>query len=448
MGCGEIERAIGVEGYYTSTRGIGGVIKKQPEDFLVSEILEGGLDAQALWLKDPLPIEPTRYTLWILKKRDMETVSALAELAQIIGTKPSKAKICGIKDRRAITYQYVALPVARVSEGSGHYASRGWEAWRIGFIDELNSSRLLANRFDITIWTTSDVDSSLLTQFKQAVQDSGVPNFFGHQRFGLLRPITHLVGRLIVKGDLRGAVDTFLGFTTEFEPEPVRTARKTFSETGDYGEALKNFPPSLTYERRILRHLSRVPGDYSGALRSLPLRIRRLFVDAYSSYLFNRALSLTLRDGLRLDEPCIGDLFVRIDRHHRPYGRPLQVTSANLEEIGVRIKRGEVAIVLPTPGYLSWIPSGPRGSALKNVLEEEGVSPRSFRTKLMPEASSTGMYRPILLRPLKLELEKLHDSSVKLYLTLPPSSYATSLLRELMKRRCALAYIGKEHCYA
>lgn len=447
MGCGDIESAIGVEGYYTPTRGIGGIVKKQPEDFIVSEILEGGLDAKALWFKDPLPVEPTRYTLWILKKRDIETVSAIAELAQTIGTRPSRAKICGIKDRRAVTYQYVALPVARFVEDRGHYASSRWEAWRIGFIDGLNSSRLVANKFDIII-RAAEADSSLLTHFKETVLDSGVPNFFGYQRFGLLRPITHIVGRLIVKGDLRGAVDTFLGFTTEFEPEPVRTARLAFSETGDYGEALKNFPLSLTYERRMLRRLSRLPGDYSGALRSLPLRIRRLFIDAFSSYLFNRALSLTLRDGLHLNEPCIGDLFVRIDRHHRPYGRPLQVTSANLEEVGVRLRRGEVAIVLPTPGYLSWIPRGPRGDALKNVLDQEGVSPRSFRTRLMPEVSSTGMYRPILLRPLSLELERLQDSNIRLYLTLPPSSYATSLLRELMKRSCALAYIGKEHCYA
>lgn len=436
-----------MEGYYTPTRGIGGIIKKHPEDFLVSEILEGGLDAQSLWLKDPLPIEPTRYTLWILKKTDRETVPAIAELAQMLETKPLRVRICGIKDRRAVTYQYVALPVAKVSGNHNYYASRGWEAWRIGFIDEINSSRLVANRFDIVI-RGSNADSSLLTQFKEVVQGSGVPNFFGHQRFGLLRPITHLVGRCIVKGDLRGAVETFLGFSTEFEPLPVRSARRFFAEKGDYREALKHFPPSLTYERRILRHLSQRADDHAGALRKLPLRIRRLFVDAYSSYLFNKALSITLRDGLRLDEPHVGDLFVRIDRHQRPYGRPLQVTSLNLEEVGVRVRKGEVAIVLPAPGYLSWIPSGPRGDALKHVLEEESVSPRSFRTKSIPEASSTGMYRPILLRPLGFVLEKLHDSSIKLSLTLPPSSYATSLLRELMKRGCALAYIGKEHCYA
>ncbi|MEM4198939.1 MAG: tRNA pseudouridine(13) synthase TruD [Nitrososphaerota archaeon] len=447
LGCGEIEPAMGIEVYYTPTRGVGGIIKSQPEDFILSEILEGGLDAQALWRRETIPIEPTRYTLWILKKRNRETFSAVAELAKTLETRLLKARICGIKDRRAVTYQFVALPLTKISSDGDYYAQRGWEVWRVGYIDELNSSRLVANRFEIIVRGAS-VDCSTIGDFREAVQSSGVPNFYGHQRFGLLRPITHLVGRCIVKGDLKAAVETFLGYSTQFEPEHILDARRALAETGDIAYAIKHFPRSLTYERRVLRYLNHRPGDYAGALRRLPLRIRRLFVDAYSSYLFNRALSITIRDGLRLDEPVTGDLFVRLDRHQRPYGRPLQVTSWNLEEVSLRISRGEAALVIPRPGTHSWITSGPRGRALKNVLEYEGVSLRDFRARPLPEASSTGTYRPVMLKPSKLEIEKLNDSTVRLSFTLPPAHYATSLLRELMKRGCALSYMGIEHCYA
>ncbi|MCS7146471.1 MAG: tRNA pseudouridine(13) synthase TruD [Aigarchaeota archaeon] len=445
--CDEIEAQMGIEGYGTETRGVGGIVKKTPEDFIVSEILEGGLDAETLWSMAPLPMEPTRYTLWILKKRNSETVLALAELAKMLGVRPSKSMLCGIKDRRAMTYQFVALPLTRGTAKVDSVLIKRGEARRIGYIDGLDSSRLTANRFEVVV-KGAEAEPSLLEQFSAEAHVHGVPNFYGPQRFGLLRPVTHLVGGAIVKGDLRGAVETLLGYSTDFEPEPARRARRFFAETGDYASSLNYFPRSLVYERRILKHLSERAGDYVGALRKLPLRIRRLFVDAYSAYLFNKALSQTLREGLKPDEPAVGDLFIRMDRLSRPYGRPLQVTASNIDEVRSRASEGQVALAIPSPGYLSWIPGGPRGEVLKNILDEEGVSLKSFRVRGLPEASTSGLYRPISLKPQMLSLESLDNHTVKVSLRLPPAGYATSLLRELMKRRCALAYIGVEHCYA
>lgn len=444
--CNELEATVGIEQYYTRTPGIGGIVKKETEDFIVSEILDGGLDASKQWAKDPLLTEPARYTLWILKKQDRETIPTIAVLAKILGMRSLKAKICGIKDRRALTYQYVALPLTRATSPA-RLTLNGAEARQIGHIDKLDSSKLLMNRFEIIIRDTK-ANSDLLEDFRQAAQELGTPNYFGHQRFGLLRPVTHLVGMKIVKGDLRGAVETFLTLTTDFEPEPVKVARRELEESGDYSRALNYFPASLTYERRILKHLSKKPEDYLGALRRLPLRIRRLFVDAYSSYLFNKALSASLKDGLRLDEPAVGDLLVRLDRFQRPIGRPLQVTNGNLEEVHRRASKGEAAVIIPSPGYLSWMPGGPRGEALKNILDSEGVQPRNFKLRNMPEASTSGTLRPIMLRPLSLTISEVDRDTVRVETALPPSSYATSLLRELMKRECALAYTGLTHCYA
>ncbi|MEM0444876.1 MAG: tRNA pseudouridine(13) synthase TruD [Nitrososphaerota archaeon] len=444
--CSEIEATIGIERYYIQLQGIGGIVKMEPEDFVVSEILDGGLDASILWSKDPLPMEPARNALWILRKRDRETIPTVSKLAKKLNVRPLKAMICGIKDRRAVTYQFVAIQLTRKAVNYSHITLNGAEAKRIGYIDKLSSSKLIGNRFEILIRGAEAADD-LLQHYQEFIQEMGIPNFYGYQRFGLLRPVTHLVGRHIVRGDIRGAVELFLSHTTDFEPERVRAARRALAETGDLASALKDFPRSLSYERRILTHLSSNTGDYLGALRRLPLRIRKLFVHAYSAYLFNKALSISLRDGYRLDEPAVGDLFVRIDRFQRPYGRPMQATASNLEEAARRVASGEVSIIIPSPGYLSWMPRGPRGEALKYVMDEEGVRPSSFKLRVMREASTTGTHRPIMLKPLNLHLAKVDRGIIKLQMNLPPSGYATSILRELMKKRCALAYAGLEHCY-
>lgn len=445
--CTNIEPVCGIEVYGSRFSGVSGIIKKVPEDFTVSEILDGGLDAQRLWQMPLLPMEISRYSLWILKKTNWETFEAISELSRSLQTRPLRTRICGIKDRRAVTYQFVAVPLTVVSPALEHITLRRGEARRMGYIDGLDSSRLIGNRFEVLVRGARS-DGRSLEEFVAAVEEGGIPNFYGHQRFGLIRPVTHLVGRSIVKGDIQAAVETFIGYTTEFEPEAVGAARRYFAESRDPSEALRIFPKSLIYERRMLRYLNKRPGDYAGALRRLPLRLRRLFIDAYSSYLFNKTLSLTLRDGLKVDEPIVGDLFMRLDRYRRPYGRPLQVTGSNVEEVGVRISRGEAALILPRPGFGSWIPRGPRGEVLKGLLEEEGVSLKSFRVRALPECSSRGSYRPIALKPLTLSIKEPDSETIRLSFTLPPSGYATILLREFMKRRCALAYIGVEHCYA
>jgi len=445
--CREIEAAIGIEVYGVSTVGVGGVVKLIPDDFTVVEVIEGGLDSQVLWGLGALPMEPARLALWILMKRDRETIPTLSELAKMIGTPPSELRICGIKDRRAVTFQFVAAPIVGTPAAVTRISGRGFEARRVGFIDDLDSSRLAANRFEVIIRDAS-FSEDIIESFRAIVMKQGVPNFYGHQRFGLMRPVTHLVGRAIVGGELREAVETFLGYSTEFEPEHVREARRLYSETRDPEEALRVFPKKLVYERCILRHLSSNPDGYLGALRKLPLRMRRLFVEAYSAYLFNKAVSDMIMEGLSLHDPLPGDVFVRLDRLGRPYGRPLPVTPSNASEVKRRIGEGELVLALPSPGYLSWIPRSPRGEALRRVMYEEGVSTRSFKLKSLPEASTAGDYRPLTFRPHKLSIEPVNSDTLKLSLSLPPSCYATSLLRELMRRGCALAYIGKRHCYA
>ena len=270
----------------------------------------------------------------------------------------------------------------------------------------------------------------------------GAPNFYGHQRFGISRPITPIVGRLMIEGRIEEAVKTFLTEYSPLESNENRMARMRLLEDFNPERALEYFPKTLRYERVILRHLARRPGDYLGALRSIPLRLRRLLVESVSALIFNKALSRVIAEDL-LDVVEAGDLVVRLDTFGRPEpGRPIMVSEANLQQVERLITRGKLAVVLPAPGYLSPIPRSKKGEILLDILDEMGLELNTFKLKTCPEASTRGSLRPIKITKWSCKISEMDNTSIKLNMELPPGSYATILLREIMKPKSPLAFIG------
>ena len=146
----------------------------------------------------------------------------------------------------------------------------------------------------------------------------GIPNFFGHQRFGTTRPITHLVGKAIVQGDFEEAAMLFLAKPSVHEHPASRQARQELQTTGNFKQAQENFPKQLRFERIMLNHLADNPGDFVGAFQSLPVKLQALFVQAHQSYLFNRFLSERVKHGLPLNEAVDGDYVVGVERSGLP----------------------------------------------------------------------------------------------------------------------------------
>src|SRR5438093_878856 len=93
----------------------------------------------------------------------------------------------------------------------------------------------------------------------------GFPNFFGLQRFGSVRPITHIVGRHIVRGEFKEAVDTYVANPIEGEGPESYAVRAALRDTGDVHAALRSYPKSYGFEKAILNHLVSRPEAYLGA---------------------------------------------------------------------------------------------------------------------------------------------------------------------------------------
>ena len=438
-----IESLLGIEGYVTKTRGIGGVIKLKPEDFLTWELLTDGLDARSAYRSwRGIPKGLGDHILAVMRKKGIDTIRACTMIAKSLGIKPGAIGVCGIKDKMSISWQFITIP-------SGSMVSHGLrineliEVLPVSYTERKLTSKMLAkNIFEITIRDSSG-DLEEARKCLQELESIGLPNFYGHQRFGIARPITALVGKLLVEGRLEDAVKAFLVEQSPLESTRNREARRMLLEDFDPHQALKYFPKNLRYERAILKHLAEKPGDYLGALRSLPLRLRRLLVESVSALIFNKALSRIISENL-LREIEVGDLAIMLDRFGRPEpGRPIEVSSGNLSQVRMLIERRRLAIAIPSPGYLSPIPKSRKGEILLEVMRELNLDLKMFRLKACPEASTRGSLRSIIVPRWSCRASNLDEASIKVFVELPPGSYATVLLREIMKPNTPLVFVGK-----
>jgi tRNA pseudouridine13 synthase len=151
-----------------------------------------------------------------------------------------------------------------------------------------------------------------------------------------------------------------------------------------------------------------------------------MFVSAFQSYLFNRALSRRLDDGLGLSDPQPGDTLIFSS------GRTDTVTPVNAGAAALHIRRGRCSIALFMPGKEK-IFSPPTGQiATGTLLEEHGLCPEDFeRASSFVRTKYEGAWRPIALKTdVTADPE---GTSIRLEFSLPPGHYATTVCREFMK---------------
>ena len=431
---------LGMEVYASKGRGIGGRLRSKPEDFIVEEILLDGLRASVRLRMDECKVSGRgRYLICILIKRGWDTLKAVEEIARRIDINPEMISIAGIKDSRALTAQHISI--GAVSPERAKVKIRDAHLIPIRYADEKISPHILyGNRFDITVreirYTPAETQKMISEILGEISELGGIPNFFGHQRFGTIRPITHLVGKFMLKGRFEDAVMLFLSETGMHESPRAREAREMLRDTRDFKSALKIFPRGLIYERLMLRYLSKYPRDFLGALSTLPVKLKKLFIQAYQSYLFNRFLSERMKREIPLDIPEVGDFAVEIGSKGLPIRRFTRVKLENMNTIASKIKEGSMALALPIIGFDQELSGGVQGEIEREILEQEGVKPQDFKLEGLSGLSMHGGLRRMLVPviDLKFMVEDADNGAVANFkFTLHRGSYATVLLREFMK---------------
>jgi len=221
----------------------------------------------------------------------------------------------------------------------------------------------IGNKFEIVI---RNLDSKEINKIKKfGNKPVPVPNYFGQQRFG---NNNHSIGKNIVKNDFKGAVELLI------ENEQ---------------------------DENIKQHINKNPNDFVGAIKKIPLKTRKIFVHAYQSYLFNKALYLFLET---IDE-----------NNHNEFNK----------------------VEIPLIGFgseINTIENKKLREIVEKIIKGENISPRDFIIRSMPELSSEGVPRKMFfeMKNLKIGIEEKDLNPkmkmIKLNFELEKGCFATTAL--------------------
>lgn len=427
----ETEHIIGMELYATTAEGIGGILRQEPEDFVVNEI--SGWEVE----------DSGKHLILELIKKDWDTNHIIRDLSRALGISQKRIGFAGTKDKRAITTQRISI-FDLSEEAVNKIHMKDVQLTPIGrYRRSVELGDLLGNKFQITMRDIALEKDELkkrmdiITSEIQAM--GGVPNFFGIQRFGAVRPVTHLVGEALVRGSAEEAAMIYIADSFKDEPEETRVARDEVKSSRDFGQGLKTFPPRLRYERAMMHHLVEHPEDYIGSFSMLTESMSRMFVHAFQSYIFNRIICARIKAGIPLNQAIEGDIVCFKNNDSLPDSSRIQrVNAVNLDGMNNLIKRGRAFVTAPLFGYETEMASGIPGEMEAAIIDELKLKPEDFRLQEIPTMSSRGQRREILLNvqpQFEIQDDELNEGKQKVMVdfSLPKGSYATTVLREYMK---------------
>lgn len=399
--------------------GTGGIIRERPEDFFVEEL--------------PLyePCGQGEHIYLFVEKNDISTTHMIRVLARHFGVPVDSIGYAGLKDKRAVTRQLVSVHVPGRKPADFPF----FEHKQIGILwsdlhtNKLRLGHLAGNRFVIRIRGVQATNAVRAYRVLQRLATLGVPNRAGEQRFGHLGN-NHLVARHWVRGEYQQTVDELLG-PSKKSVESQERARRLYAE-GNYEDSLAAFPRGAETERRVLKALIR-SGNPKRALYAVSHMQRRYYVTALQSAVFNGILDQRANAGA-LATLHEGDLACKHDN-----GAVFAVTPDVLADPSTveRLRSLEISPSGPLWGLDMMQASGAVGEAERVALEAAGLSldllrefSRLYKDDLPGKRRSL---RATLMYPDVEGTSDEHGHCIKCVFELPAGSFATVVLREIMK---------------
>lgn len=325
-------------------------IKQIPEDFIVKEVSKPEATNKE---------KSGNYLYFILKKRNYNTISAINMIRKHLNLPERFIGFAGNKDRNAITEQLISIKSVP-KEKIERLNLKDIELKYIGSDSSpISLGDLEKNEFIISVRNLSKKNLEIFNKKSVDSKRLFIPNLFGSQRFSTNNAE---IGKLIVKKEYKKAAGL--------------VGDKNDKNTEDNENNQNNNPIEV--------------------LRKLPLKLRRIYIHAYQSLLWNQAAEEYIKNK-KIDNIKI----------------PIVGFGTEIEEI----KDAELKKII------------------KNILEKEKLSPRDFIIKSIPELSSEGTERDLFLevkdfRVLKQEKDELNKGKKKIIVSfsLPKGSYATVVI--------------------
>ena len=391
--------------------GIGGVIKRFDEDFLVEEL--------------PLyhPCGEGTHVFFTIEKRGLPTLAAVEHVARALGKQPRDIGYAGMKDAHGVTRQMLSVEHIEPTRIESLTFTRIKILTISRHTNKLKLGHLAGNRFVIKIRHPIDNPLKRARAIVEILSARGVPNYFGPQRFGS-RGDNAQIGRAVLSDDYDEAIALMLGRPGPVDRGPPKRARELF-DAGDLEAAARAWPRgTFSQQMRVCRALFKSGDDAKVAWRAVDHTMRKLYLSAFQSKLFNDVMARRLAT---LDRLETGDIAWK----HRN-GACFLVEDAGVEQS--RCDALEISPTGPIFGRRMTEATGTSGALEQAVLAESGISSREFGGKDCGRLD--GGRRPLRVPLAEASLDEGdddHGAFLRVRFSLPPGAYATNVIREITK---------------
>ena len=251
-------------------------LRQTIEDFKVEEVNTFSLQ------------DAGKYKLYLLEKRGMESFALLAYLSRENKIPNSSFGIAGLKDKHAVTRQYLTVP------SEYEIKTLNEKNFNINFLGFVKSAvkigDLAGNRFEITARDIKKDEIPGMDKKALSLKTMGVPNYFDSQRFGSVIK-NKFIARSVVKKDYEEAVRLFLTGYTRHEKASVKQEKRYILENWDNIR-------DLNIKNRLFVKITdeyKKTGSWLCAYRKIPCNLREMFALAYQSYLWNECVRGVLK---------------------------------------------------------------------------------------------------------------------------------------------------------
>ncbi|XP_041441200.1 pseudouridine synthase 7 L homeolog isoform X2 [Xenopus laevis] len=387
------------------------------------------------------------YCHFVLYKENKDTMDAINVLSKFLRIKPNIFSYMGTKDKRAITVQEIA--VLKITAQRLAHLNKCLMNFKLGNFtyqkNPLKLGELQGNHFTVVLRNITGT-SEQVVQAMTSLRDIGFINYYGMQRFGTTAVPTYQVGRAILQSNWNEMVDLIL------KPRPgekgyLVQCREEWAKTKDPEAALKKLPVKRCLEGQLLRGLAMYGlKNIVSAFGIIPRNNRLMYIHSYQSYVWNNMVSKRIEEfGLKV---VPGDLVLKGDT-------AVQVEEGNVDNYTIN------DIVMPLPGFDVIYPKHKIAAAYEEILAADNLDIKNMRHRVK-DYSLSGAYRKIVICPqdvswevvsyddpkiplVQTDLDKLEGKALpeynkegkyralKMEFSLPPSTYATMAIREVLK---------------
>ncbi|XP_045350488.1 pseudouridylate synthase 7 homolog isoform X10 [Leopardus geoffroyi] len=452
---GLTELDVGITKFVSSHQGFSGILKERYSDFVVHEIGKDGRISHLDDLSVPVDEEdPTEDVFTVLTAEEKQRLEEL----QLFKNKETSVAIEVIEDtkeKRTIIHQAIKslFPGLETKtedrEGKKYivaYHAAGKKALANPRKHSWPKSRGSYCHFVLYKENKDTMDAiNVLSKYLRVK-----PNIFSYMGTKDKRAITVqeiAVLKAILQNSWTEVMDLILKPRSGAEKGYLVKCREEWAKTKDPAAALRKLPVKRCVEGQLLRGLSKYGmKNIVSAFGIIPRNNRLMYIHSYQSYVWNNMVSKRIEEyGLR---PVPGDLVLK------------GATATYVDEEDVN-NYSIHDVVMPLPGFDVIYPKHKISEAYREMLTADNLDIDNMRHKIR-DYSLSGAYRKIIIRPQNVSWEVVayDDPKIPLFNTdvdnlegkpppvfasegkyralkmdfsLPPSTYATMAIREVLK---------------